>query len=136
MFKQFLKNWDDTFHEVLEENQNIRFSRGKSSTSGSSLITLDDINMLRKIKNGSKSQSYMEINNDFQEHETQIDTLKSSVDQFTFVRQSNTFTRRLGKNWKMQSQIGTKDKPKPKTNTAKFPTFKCFLMNRYNSQNV
>ena len=133
MFKQFLKNWDDIFHEELEENQKRLSKRGKLSSSGVSLKnTLDDIILLRKIRNGSKSQSYMEINNDFQDKKTQINTLKSSASQ------SNTFTRRLGKNWKRKSQIETKDKDKPipKKNTTKFPTFKSFLMTRYNSQNV
>ena len=139
MFKQFLKNWDDTFHEELVENQKRLSKRGKLSSSGLSLKnTLDDITLLRKIRNGSKSQSYMEINNNFQDNKTQINTLKSSVSQITFIRQSDTFTRRLGKNWKRKSQIETKDKDKPisKTNAAKFPTFKSFLMTRYNSQNV
>ena len=139
MFKQFLKNWDDTFQEELVENQKRLSKRGKLSSSGLSLKnTLDDITLLRKIRNGSKSQSYMEINNNFQDNKTQINTLKSSVSQITFIRQSDTFTRRLGKNWKRKSQIETidKDKPIPKTNATKFLTFKSFLMTRYNSQNV
>ena len=140
MFKQFLKNWDDTFQEELVENQKRLSKRGKLSSSGLSLKnTLDDITLLRKIRNGSKSQSYMEINNNFQDNKTQINTLKSSVSQITFIRQSDTFTRRLGKNWKRKSQIETKDKDKkpiPKTNATKFLTFKSFLMTRYNSQNV
>ena len=53
MFKQFLKNWDDTFHEDLKGNQ-------KRLSSCSSLITWDDYTLF-EIKEDSRNQSYMEI---------------------------------------------------------------------------
>ena len=131
MFKQFLKNWDDAFHDELGGNQKRLSDGGKSPSLVSSLNTLDDINMLSKIRKGSESQSYMEIENDFQDQKTQTNTLMSSLAQFSHLKRRNTFTRRLGKDWKMQSQI-----EKTKTHTTKFLTFKCFVMTKYNSQNV
>ena len=126
MFKQFLKNWDDTFHEDLKENKK-RFS------SCSSLITWDNISLLREIRNDSRSQSYMEMENNVQDLKTQINTLTSSVNPFTLLRRKKTFKQRsiLGKDWKMQSYVET-----PKTRTKRFLTFNNFIMTKYNIQNV
>ena len=126
MFKQFLKNWDDTFHEDLKENQ-------KRLSSCSSLITWDDISLLKEIRNDSRSQSYMEIENNVQDLKTQINTLTSSVNPFTLLRRKKTFKQRsiLGKDWKMQSHVAT-----PTTRNRKFLTCKNFIMTKYNIQNV
>ena len=125
MFKQFLKNWDDTFHEDLKGNQ-------KRLSSCSSLITWDDYTLF-EIKKDSRNQSYMEIENDVQDLKTQINTLTSSINPFTLLRRKKTFKHRsiTGKDWKMPSQIAT-----PKTSSRRFSTRRCFIMKKYNIQNV
>ena len=125
MFKQFLKNWDDTFHEDLRGNQ-------KRLSSCSSLITWNDDTLLREMKKDSRNQSCIEMENDIQDLKTQINTLTSSMNPFTLLRRKKTFKHIIvGKDWKMQSQIAT-----PTTSTRRFSTRRSFIMKKYNIQNV
>ena len=133
MFKQFLKNWDEIFHGELGNIHDIDHYERQSSSSNTSLMSLEDITMLRKTRRepSHRSQSYIDIENDFLDLKTEINTLRSSLNPFTYLRRKKTFRHRIGKDWKMQSQL-----ERPKTSTKKFVAFKYLVMTKFNAQNV